>query len=284
MYIKENEYLTVVLPEKSQLDSWNKKLGYYPEFNRPIKIHWTLLRTTKFRNLKLTLKCDDCQAIHNRRIRDLNPNKEVHYCNKCFNKGKRNGMYGIPPNENFLLGAKKLLEEKGNPFTWDSTKATIKKANVWEKIAKLNTGKKRTQETKDKMSKATLLSYKEGRQIPGKRWGKIITKQYKGLDYQSSYELKFLLFVESLNLLHLIERGPKISYNDKNGKKHSYFSDFSIKNNNIVFEIKSTYTWKKNLEINLLKKEASEKKYNYILVMDNRFKNVKQILKPYNKL
>lgn len=113
--------------------------------------------------------------------------------------------------------------------------------------------------------------------------GKIYTKQYKNIDYQSSYELKFLLFVDELGMLDLIERGPKIIYKDKENKEHSYFSDFKIKNSNIVFEIKSTYTWKKNLEINLLKKEASEKIYNYILVFDNKFNKIKKILKKYEK-
>src|SRR3972149_738130 len=281
MYIKEFEELEIELPNSCRLSDWTKKLGYCPELNTPIKVHWALLKTTRFRTLKLTLKCDDCDAVHNRRIRDLDSKKTIHYCNKCFNKGKRNGMYGVPPNENFKLAAKKLLEEKGNPFTWETSKEKIKKANGWAKIAILNTGKKRTQETKDKLSKATLLSYKEGRQKPGKRWGKIFTKQYKEIDYQSSYELKFLLYVESFNLLNLIERGPIINYNDANGITHSYFSDFTIKNSNIVFEIKSTYIWENNLEINLLKKEAAEKEYDYILVMDNRFKNVKKILENY---
>ena len=136
MYIKEYENLEIILHDNSRLNDWIKKIGYIPELNTPIKVHWSLLRTTKFRTLKLSVKCDDCQIIHTKRIRDLNPNKNIHYCNKCFNKGERNGMFGVPPNKNFLLGAKKLLEQKGNPFTWESTKKAAKEANVWEKIAK----------------------------------------------------------------------------------------------------------------------------------------------------
>jgi len=283
MFITEKENLEIVLVDNSRLNDWIKKLGYIPELNKTISVHWTLLRTTKFRTLKMLVKCDDCNIIHTKRIRDLKPENKVHYCKKCYNKGDRNGMFGVPPNESFLLGAKKLIQEKGNPFTWESTKKAAKDANVWEKIAKKNRGKKRTKETKEKMSKSTLLSYKEGRQVPGKRWGKVYTKQYKGLDYQSSYELKFLLFIEELGMLDLIERGPKINYIDNAGKAHSYFSDFKIKNSNIVFEIKSWYTWKKNLEINLIKKEAAEKEYDYILIFDNKFFKLKKILKNYEK-
>lgn len=179
MFISEKEYLEIILVDNSRLGDWIKKLGYTPEINKPINVHWTLLRTTKFRTLKLTVKCDDCNKIHTKRIRDLNPENKIHYCKKCYNKGERNGMFGVPPNDNFLLGAKKLLEEKGNPFTWESTKKALKDANVWEKIAEKNRGKKRTQETRNKMSKSTILSYKEGRQVPGKRWVKYILNNIK---------------------------------------------------------------------------------------------------------
>jgi len=284
MYIKDQEQLEVILSNNpTNLSIWLKKIGYVPKINVPIKIHWTLLKTTrKFRNLKLTLKCDDCQEIFNRRIKDLSPNKKIHYCNICFNKGIRNGRYGTKYDKNAKEGFERFIKKHGNPFTWDSSKKKIKAANGWQKSAEKNKGKKRTQETKDTMSRSGVLSYKEGRSQPGKKWGKIVIKQYKGIDYQSSYELKFLLYVDSLNALHLIERGPKISYVDNEGKEHVYFSDFMIKNTKIVFEVKSTYTWNNKLEINLIKKQTAEKSYNYFLIMDNNFSNVSPILNEYN--
>jgi hypothetical protein len=69
----------------------------------------------------------------------------------------------------------------------------------------------------------------------------------------------------------MLERGPVIEYVDDNGLTHNYFSDFKIKNTNIVIEIKSSYMWQKNQRINELKKETSEKIYNYIVIKDNNF-------------
>jgi Na+/phosphate symporter len=51
-----------------------------------------------------------------------------------------------------------------------------------------------------------------------------------------------------------------------------------IKNTNIVFEIKSTYIWKKYYEKNILKKEAAEKLYQYHLIMDNNFEILLSLL------
>ena len=186
-------------------------------------------------------------------------------------------------HDNTKISLKKFRDENANPFTWKSTKDKIKDANVWEKIAKKNTGKTRTDETKKLQSKSALLAFKEGRRVPCKRWGKTLIKQYKGIDYQSSYELKFLQIIDEEKLLDYIERGPIIEYLDKQNKMHNYFVDYKLKNTNIVFEIKSTFIWKKNLEINLIKKEATEKIYKFVLIMDNKFNKLKKILKEYDK-
>jgi hypothetical protein len=49
----------------------------------------------------------------------------------------------------------------------------------------------------------------------------------------------------------------KIFYEYKN-KKHRYYPDFYIKSKNKIYEIKSEYTYNKDLEINLLKKKSCE--------------------------
>ena len=56
--------------------------------------------------------------------------------------------------------------------------------------------------------------------------------------------------------------------------KHSYFSDYKIKNTNIVIEIKSKYMWKKNFKINIAKKEYAEKLYDCNLIIDNDFNKI----------
>jgi hypothetical protein len=57
-----------------------------------------------------------------------------------------------------------------------------------------------------------------------------------------------------------------------------YFSDFKIKNTNIIFEIKSWYYWERNKEINIIKKETASKIYDYYLIMDNNFIEVDKLI------
>lgn len=128
------------------------------------------------------------------------------------------------------------------------------------------------------MSESAILAFKEGRRSPGSGWARIHTKEYKGLDYQSKYELKFIQYLESKGKLDIIEKGPTIPYFDMNGKEHMYFSDFKIKNTNIIFEIKSWYYWEKNKEINIIKKETASKIYDFYLIMDNNFSDIDKLI------
>lgn len=100
---------------------------------------------------------------------------------------------------------------------------------------------------------------------------------------QYGFELKFLQYIDVvLNKIHLIDRGPSISYNI-NDKPHTYFIDFIIKGTNCVFEIKSKYFWNKSKEINIIKKYEAEKLYNYNLIIDNDFSNLMEIFEKYEK-
>lgn len=170
------------------------------------------------------------------------------------------------------------MELNGNPFTWESSKIKIREAKPWEKAHIANTGSKRSEEVKTKMSESAILAFKEGRRSPGSGWARIHTKEYKGLDYQSKYELKFIQYLESKGKLDIIEKGPTIPYFDMNGKEHMYFSDFKIKNTNIIFEIKSWYYWEKNKEINIIKKETASKIYDFYLIMDNNFSDIDKLI------
>lgn len=50
---------------------------------------------------------------------------------------------------------------------------------------------------------------------------------------------------------------PKIEY-EFEGKKRRYFPDIWIPKHNLIIEVKSTWTYEKDLEKNLLKKKATE--------------------------
>jgi len=281
MYIKESEIIKITISDKSKT-KWEKKIGNKIEGN-DIEVHWSLLKGTTFRTISIDLICNDCNIIYKRRIRDLDPDNKIHYCKKCFNKGERNVNFGRPCHENTKEGTRKYMELNGNPFTWESTKIKIREAKPWEKARKANTGSKRSDEVKSKMSESAILAFKEGRRSPGSGWAKIHTKQYKGLDYQSKYELNFLKYLESKGKLDIIEKGPTIPYFDINGKEHMYFSDFKIKNTNIIFEIKSWYYWEKNREVNIIKKETASKIYDFYLIMDNNFTEIDNLIK-YEKI
>ena len=65
---------------------------------------------------------------------------------------------------------------------------------------------------------------------------------------------------------------PTIWYNDESGKKHRHFVDIFVSSQNKCIEVKSTWTFKKQKEIVLLKKiAAKELGYLYeIWVYDNK--------------
>jgi len=282
MFIKEFEKVEIILT-KSLVRVLSKKLNEELKVGQQALIHWSLLRSTTMRTLFIKVKCDECKIIFERRIRDLNINKTIHYCKKCACACDRNVHFGKPASEASKIATKKFIEENGNPFTWESSKEKIKEKKPWLKAHEKNLGSKRTEDQKNRMSQAAINAFKNGTRIPNKRWGKTVIKQYKGIDYQSKYELRFLEFIESIGLLDYIERGPIIEYHDSLGKIHNYFSDFKIKDSNYVFEIKSKYTWEKNLDINLIKKSEAEKLYEYYVVLDNKFNTVKKILLEYGK-
>ena len=261
----------------------SKKTGEFFIENDVNLVHWSLLKSTTFRTLFIKVKCDDCGVIFERRIRDLSLSQEIHYCKSCKCSGDRNVNYGKPASENSKLAVKKFMAIHGNPFTWESSKEKIKEKKPWLKAHEKNKGSKRTTEQKERMSEAAKQAFKKGTRIPNKRWGVTKIRTYKEIDYQSSYELKFIKLVEDIGLLKYLDRGPIIEYFDLENKFHNYFSDFKLKNSDIVFEVKSTYTWEKNLEINLIKKVEAEKHYDYHLILDNKFKKVKKILLEYAK-
>ena len=51
-------------------------------------------------------------------------------------------------------------------------------------------------------------------------------------------------------------RVPEIWYEKKNNKKSRYYCDIYIPQTNTIYEVKSTWTYKNNIEVNLLKKQA----------------------------
>ena len=94
-----------------------------------------------------------------------------------------------------------------------------------------------------------------------------LTKKFKNIYYQGSYELDFL---EKYSNIFNIGRGPSIQYN-LNNKKHIYHSDFYIKELDLIIEIKSSYWYNVHLEKCLAKEEYAKKEHNYLLILDKNY-------------
>lgn len=91
------------------------------------------------------------------------------------------------------------------------------------------------------------------------------------LQYQSSYELRFLLKMESDGLLEGIDNAPPIK---KYYKSKCYYPDFYIESSNTIVEIKSMYILKEvqGLKSNLMKfRRVLSLGYNLLLVIDNQY-------------
>jgi integrase len=236
---------------------------------------------TKFRDISIKIKCDECNEEYKKPIRRLDK-KNFHICKKCNRKGERNPMYGKAQSEKNKKALKEFFEKNGNPFTWDYVKEKLKekKTESTEKTAQKNRGKKRSKEVNQRKSQQFITAYREGKWKIGNGYSNIKVKKYKNIPYQGTYELKFLEYIDVMGKIDIIERGPMVPYMFNNNE-HSYFVDFRIKGTDILFEIKSSYYWEKSKEVNIIKKETCEKLYNYNIIMDNNFLEVKKIIEQY---
>lgn len=248
-----------------------------------IEIPWRDIRKTKHRKKKILISCDECDKQFYRQIRDINDDSNL--CKSCSKKGNRNPAFGKKLTKEHKNLISNSLRGNNNPSKRPDVREKLRNnyLNIKHKFTMKN--KHHSKATKDKMSKIALQQFKNGERKVSSGWGNVKIKQYKGIDYQSTYELKFLKYIESLNLLHVVERGPTISYKIDN-IEHSYFSDYKIKNTNMVVEIKSKYMWKKHIEVNMIKKQYAEKLYDYIIIMDNNFSKITNKIKKitYEKI
>lgn len=281
MFIKQT--LKIKIPKGRHLNSWQIKLNDFSICGgEELDVDWRLLKKSSHRSKKIDIICDSCEIKFSRRLRDLE-DTIYHLCSSCIKTGDKNPQFGKQTSERQKESMRKWMSIKGNPFTWIEVKEKMKQSESErvKKISEKNTGKKRSDETKRKMSVGISNAYKTGKLKPGKGWTNVKVRDYKGIEYQGTYELKFLNFIDSIGKLKLIKRGPIIEY-EYGGGKHHYFSDYMIEGTNIVFEIKSSYFWRKNYDVNIIKKESAESQYDYHIVMDNNFKKVEEIFNNIN--
>lgn len=142
-----------------------------------------------------------------------------------------------------------------------------------------------TQISKDNAIKTCLLKFGTEHASQNEE---IFTKQQKSgfllkfhentqLYYRGTYEKHFLDFCFQNNIK--IKKGKRIIYY-LDGKKHYYFSDFLLEEINLIIEIKSSYTYKRELLKNEIKKEYSIKEgYSFIFIIDKDYNNFINIIK-----
>ena len=94
--------------------------------------------------------------------------------------------------------------------------------------------------------------------------------------YRGTYEKHFLDFCFNNNIN--IEKPKTIKYIFDN-KNKVYFPDFFLKEKNLIIEVKSHYTYKRDLEKNLAKQTAClEQGYNFIFIIDKDYSEFLKIL------
>lgn len=96
-------------------------------------------------------------------------------------------------------------------------------------------------------------------------------KEYKGIKYQGTYELDFLEFCDSNNIIEKVSKVDSIKYK-YNDKIKYYHPDFFIEELNLIVEIKSDYYYYLYLEKNLCKeKYCIEQGYNFIFIINKDY-------------
>lgn len=98
-----------------------------------------------------------------------------------------------------------------------------------------------------------------------------------GLYYRGTYEKDFLDMCHIKNIP--IQQGKRIKYINNN-KHHYYFSDFYLMGHNMIIEIKSSYTFKKMYDLNIIKKDAAIKEgYKFIFIINKDYAGFLDIVK-----
>ncbi|MCK9416818.1 hypothetical protein M0Q97_09200, partial [Candidatus Dojkabacteria bacterium] len=100
-------------------------------------------------------------------------------------------------------------------------------------------------------------------------------KKYENLHYQGTYELDFLTKYYTIDL----KNGTTIRYNFEN-KNSVYYPDFYYEPLNLIVEIKSSYTYEKDLSKNLAKQKAClEQGYDFIFIINKDYSEFDKKLK-----
>lgn len=110
---------------------------------------------------------------------------------------------------------------------------------------------------------------------------KILKFRNTDLFYQGSYEKDFLdRYYDKIK----IRKGLSVEY-IHNNKSKIYHSDFYLPDYNLMIEIKSTYWYNLNKDINILKEEYSRKSnHNFIIILDKDYETLDKVISNYTSI
>ena len=132
--------------------------------------------------------------------------------------------------------AQKMKDEsskklKGIPLSERMTEQSLDELKKRLRNSPPMKGKKHSKETREKMKKAALKSYKEGR-VPDPRSGRGVSGYYKNFLFRSTYEYAFLKSLEArgIELKDVEYESIRIPYLSDKGESKTYVPDFLIFN------------------------------------------------------
>lgn len=192
--------------------------------------------------------CKHCQEEH-----DFHTTSEkANHSRWCIKNPKRSEY-----NNNLEIArSARKPGQSGNQYT--SGKYSSPTDATREKLRKINTGRKHTLETIEKIRKIALS---QTHQRVCKKTVEYTCKDGSIVKMDSSWEIKLAQLMDSLNIKWV--RPEPINWTDSNGTVHHYFPDFYLPDANVYFDPKNSHAREKQAE----KINALMKQYNNIVIL-----------------
>ena len=262
---------------------------------------------SSFSTIKIDVRCDECGVDKNIKIKDYNKNIQnggYYACSQICAKEKsiltNDKKYGKHPSK-ISENRNRAVETCKNKYGEDYMKCDIIKSKIVnsniskygveyplmskeirEKCEITNLekyGRKnpfQIEKIKEKIKKTNIIKY--GVENPQQcdlihektvRSGYLYGMHISGLTYQGTYEKDFL--DTCYNRKIIVKKPDSITY-EFDSKLKKYFPDFYYTSLNLIIEIKSSYTYRIDEEINLQKKKAAEQQgFKFIFIIDKQY-------------
>ena len=258
----------MIITKSVKLEINRGNIPYYKKFDeyKSIKIgdivDIDMKYLAKGNNSRIKYICDICGVEKETSYKsycDPRRNKEKDVCkSSCANEKRENTnieLYGVKncfQNEEMKETAKEtMLERYGVDHNMKTEKCKSDRKETYIKNWGFDNPTKNRQIFKKALNSGKRIKYFNNTEIY----------------YQGTYELDFLeKFYDKIEIIN----GLSIQYKFNNEEK-IYHSDFFIPNRNLIVEIKSTYWYECQKDMNIAKMTHTKEKYNFILILDKQY-------------